>query len=67
MCGLDNLKSVPAVIFCDLIALLAVGAQWCRGKLVGDEALLMHHKVLSIYLKTLTVSEDTLQLQGSIN
>jgi len=67
VCGLGNLNSVPDVIFCDLIAFLVVGAQECIDKLVGDEALLMYHKILSIHFKTPTVTEATLQLQGSIN
>jgi len=67
VCGLDNLNSVPDVTFCDLIAFLVVGAKECRGKLIGEEALLMHHKILSIHFKTPTVTKATLQLQGSIN
>ena len=67
MCCLDNLNSIPDVVFGDLIAYLFVGAQGCRSKLVGDEALLMHHKVLSVHFKRPTVAEATFQLLGSIN
>jgi hypothetical protein len=57
MCGLDNLDSIPAVIFCDLVAFLILGAQGCRNKRVGDEPLPSHHQVCSILLKTPTVTE----------
>jgi len=60
VCRLDNLNSVPDVIFCVLIAFLVVGAQGCRDKLVGDEALRMQHKVLYIHIHT--YSHKTQQL-----
>jgi len=45
VCGLGNLNSVPD-IFCELIVFLVVGAHGFRGRLVGDEALLVHHSVV---------------------
>lgn len=62
MCGLDNLNSVPDVIFYDLIVFLVVGAQGFGGRLVGDSCT----TVLSIHFKTPTLSKATLQMQGSI-